>query len=117
MKTALWIIAWTTWTLALISMAAAIVLPGCETIRSIDAAIWRPAAPATGTAPEVPPPLLSIIAAGLATIGLPGMSIWLWRVKTNNIKTTASLAEELAALSARVDGLNKITALPPFPPV
>lgn len=93
----------------LLSTAALFLILGCGQLEQIDQAVWGTTDAPAEHPPGAAPPLLELIATGLAVLGFGGMSAWVKRSNTRGKTTAADLQEQINVLSTHVQLLEKDT--------
>lgn len=81
-------------------------LTSCMPLRQADQAIWS-AIPAIGAAAadKPAPPILELLASGLALAGYGGMATWIHRSGKNGRRRSTHLEERIAEISNRIVSL------------
>lgn len=90
--------------LSLALLAASVAVHGCQAMRDLDEAIWKPTTTTTDSGETVvtPPPIVEIAAAIAAVMGFGGMSTWVARSNKRTANGYKDLAARVADLESRL---------------
>jgi len=85
---------------ALVLLLSLIPTVQCTAMRNLDARIWGTNEQPAEDQPGEAPPIISLLASGLAALGFGGMTAWLRRVSNSSKKN-------LAGIESRVEDLER----------